>query len=148
MKMKILMALAGAFLFAGCAATSGGHSVEINTVKQNPQDDLRLIGAERTVVLGPVFYMTEKKCSKIDFFKYVTSTKKDADAVIDIQMEESTLTQMGMTSYSCKYAGLAVDYRPMQVDDKTLFKAFFPEVSDDSASVSAEAAETAAPVAE
>lgn len=142
MKKKILAVLTGALLFAGCATTSGARYTEVDAVKHNPQDNMHIVGIERSVILGPVFWMTEKKCSKIDFFKYVTSARKGADAVIDIQMEESTLTQMGVTTYSCKYAGLAVDYVPMNVDDKSLFGAEFQYVPEGASASESENAQS------
>lgn len=112
MKKFILLASATLFLTA-CSSSITRNFTDIDKTSHQSSNAVKMLGMERTKVLGPVFWNSSDRCSQIDFFKYVSGQNKEIDALIDVSMEETTINDVGATTYSCKYAALAVAYEPI-----------------------------------
>lgn len=123
MNMKIiLMAFVSAALLSGCALIRGNNTEEINIIQQASTDNFEAYGAEKINVLGMASMKAETRCSAVDFFNYVVETIPEAEDMINVRMEEYTVTSGKDTKYSCKYTGLAISYTPLSLAESMSWK--------------------------
>jgi len=118
MNMKgLLLALTSVLMLSGCALIKKNNVQEISTITPVATADFEAYGAEHMDVLGMVATTVDSRCSAVEFFKYVTKLFPEADDMIDIRMEETETQKGAVTTYSCKYTGLAVSYTPLSLAD-------------------------------
>jgi len=109
--------LISVLVLSGCALIKSSNEEKINTITPIGSAKIEAYGAERIDVLGMVATKVESRCSAVEFFKYINKIYPEADDMIDVSMEETTITKGAAQSYSCKYSGLAISYTPMTLDE-------------------------------
>ncbi|MCF0223872.1 MAG: hypothetical protein HUK20_06350 [Fibrobacter sp.] len=156
MKRALFASIALSLMMMACSVTTERTLMNEDKMNHKLKEDIRIYGVERGNVIGPVFWASKTKCSKIDFYMHVVSQNKDVDALVDVNMEESAFAQMGADStFFCKYSALAVSYSSIDVEEAAKWGKILNPPScekdsskaNDSVAVVTPAVEQAAPVA-
>ncbi|MCQ2059979.1 MAG: hypothetical protein MJY47_00105 [Fibrobacter sp.] len=118
MKIKfLLIALTSTLLLSGCAISKSNRTQEINPINPVGTSGFSAYGMERIDVLGMGSWESDKRCSAVDFFKYLTKEYPEADDMINVRMEEFTIKEGNDVSHSCKYSGIAIAYTPLDLTE-------------------------------
>jgi hypothetical protein len=117
------------------------RATEVDTIHYKNEAELVAVGPVQMNPLGPVFYKKDgERCSELDLMIVASKTYPGLSDVINIRMEETSETNSvnmkQVTTYSCKYYGLAVSFSPLKketLDAYLLLKGIrFPAVNKES----------------
>jgi hypothetical protein len=120
---KYAILLASTLMLFGCAINGNSKSTlkEANVMN----DNLTVFGAYKAEIVGTVTWTDNDVCNKTAFMLYARE-EKNIDKLVDIIMKETcgeadpgTLVR----NCSCKYSGIGMKYRQMDVQEAALWGA-------------------------
>lgn len=94
-------------------------ATEVDPIQYTNNSEFLAVGPVQMNPLGPVFYKKDgERCSELDLMMVASKTYSGMSDVINIRMEETSVTETEnmkeVTKYSCKCYGLAVAYVPLK----------------------------------
>lgn len=127
MKKFLLMLLTATttLAFLGCASSSSVRTIEVNSANKTSNTILRSYGAVNVQTLGPIFLKTTDYCSVNDLVNAAIAKYPETADVVNIHMEETTLTSGTSSTHSCKYSGLAVTYKQLSLKEYSEWKSTY-----------------------